>query len=230
MAYKKRYNRRYKNKTKRFNKYAYAKTDSKNQAKQIVQLNKKISNVYKTLRPELIKRHYTWSVDVSADSATIIKFDSMLNIGEGSSLNDLFKGNYAKFIYFNFKFYFNSTNLDLTKGKTLRIVILQNRVGTDTAPNTTDIFQFAQSILSPFKEGVNNKYKILLDKRYSISDNRDYLIKTYNFKKLIGYNKLYGTTQTLKYGRGSIFVYLITNQTEKYSVSYTSSLGYTDTE
>ena len=46
MVYRKRYyNKRRKN-TRKFNKYVYAKTDSKNQAKQIVRLNKKISNNY----------------------------------------------------------------------------------------------------------------------------------------------------------------------------------------
>ena len=81
MVYKKRrYNRRYKNKTKRFNKYAYAKTDSRNQAKQIVRLNKRISNVYKALKPEIIKRHGTGEFELSNTSSSIITLKEYMKI------------------------------------------------------------------------------------------------------------------------------------------------------
>lgn len=230
MAYKKRRYNTKKNKTKRFNKYAYAKTDSRNQAKQIVRLNKKIDNVYKTLKQEIIKNSHTGEIKISSASAVVIPFDTLLNT-DFTTYVEFFKGNYTKFIYFNFKFFFNSGNVDLTKGKTLRIIIFQNRYGLDAVPTTANLLQDeTQGILSAFKEGINNNYKILLNKLYTISSDKDYLYKSYNFKKLIGYNRLAKyTTANSKYGRGSIFVMFITTQAEEFSIKWNSSLGRVDT-
>ena len=226
MAYKKRRYNTKKNKTKRFNKYAYAKTDSRNQSKQIVQLNKKINNVYKTLRPELAKLHKTGEFKLSSASAVVKPVDSLL----GQTYNNLFQADYAKLIYYNFKFFFNSSNIDLTQGKTIRVFIFQNRTGIDTIPLLSDIFQDStQPIISSFKEGINHNYKILMDKIYTISSDKDYLCKSYNFKKLIGYNKLHKVyTEELTYGRGSMFVVFITTQATEFTVSYSNSLGYVD--
>ena len=230
MAYKKRYNRRYKNKTKKFNKFAYAKTDSRNQAKQIVRLNKKIDNVFKTLKQETIKNQNTGEIKISSNAAAIIPFDTLLNT-DFSTYVEFFKGNYTKFIYYNFKFFFNSTNIDLTKGKTLRIIIFQNRYGLDTVPAATDLlYDSTKGVISGFKEGINNNYKILLSKLYNISSDKDYLFKSYNFKKLLGYNRLAKyTTANSKYGRGSIFVMFLTTQQEEFSINWNSSLGRVDT-
>lgn len=230
MAYKKRYNRRYKNKTKKFNKYAYAKTDSKNQSKQIVRLNKKIDNVYKTLRGEIIKSNNSGSVVITVNSPAILPLNTLLG---GATLNDLFNGNYAKFIYFNFKFFFNNSDVDLTQGKTLRVVIVQNRAGMSEAPAPGTILNYSQNsqaVIAPFKEGINKNYKILLSKVYTISSDKDYIYKFYNFKKIIGYNKLAGTSPTLTYARGSIFIMFFTTQTGEFTISWNDSLGYVDTK
>lgn len=227
MVYKKRYNnKRRKNTTKNFNKYAYAKTDSRNQAKQIVRLNKKINNVYKTLRPEISKLHKVGEIKLSSTSPVVKPVDSLL----GQTYNNLFQGDYAKFIYYKFKFFFNSTNIDLTQGKTIRIIIFQNRTGIDTIPLLTDIFQdAAQPIVSSFKEGINTNYKILLDKIYTISSDKDYLYRSYNFKKLIGYNKLHKVyKEDLTYCRGCMFVAFLTTQTTEFTISYNNSIGYYD--
>lgn len=229
MAYKKRrYNRRYKNKTKKFNRYAYAKTDSKNQSKQIVRLNKKIDNVYKTLKPEIIKTYATGEITISSTANVVIPFENLINTGL-ENLPDIFKGDYTKFIYYNFKFFFNSSDIDLTKGKTLRVIILQNRNNLAVVPTVSNILNDAsQGIISSLQLGINNSYKILLNKTYIISSDRDYLFKTYNFKKLIGYNKKYGPGPA--YGRGSIFIMFITTQTEQFKIKWTSSLGRVDTQ
>lgn len=229
MAYKKiRYNRRYKNKTKKFNRYAYAKTDSKNQSKQIVRLNKKIDNVYKTLKQEPIRRSKSGQNTLSSAAVSVIPFDVLIGAGS-SSLLEIFGGNYTKFIYFNFKFFFNSGDVDLTQGKTIRIVILQNRYGLDAAPVASDLFRDSSGIVSSFKQGINNNYKILLNKIYTISSDKDYLIKSYNYKKLIGYNKLAKSAgPPSKYGRGSIFVMFITTQATEFTIKWESNLGYVD--
>lgn len=227
MVYKKRrYYRRKKN-TKKFNRYAYAKTDSRNQAKQIVKLNKKISNVYKALKPEIVRTTASAEFEINSLAPTILNLKSFI----GRDIIGFFKGKYAKYIYFNFNFFFNSGNVDLTQGKTLRVVFFQNRIGMDELPTHADIFQnSSDSIISPFKEGVNNNYKILLSRTYTIPSDKDYLYKSYNFKKLIGLNLLTKTATSTDsiYPRGTIFVMFITTQTTNYKVKWTSKLGHVD--
>ena len=229
MVYKKRYNTK-KNKTKKFNKYAYAKTDSKNQAKQIVQLNKKISNVYKALKPEMVKIQNSGEIEVSSSLFGNVLLYHMFGIEGPDKVREYIKGNYSKFIYLNFKFFLNSANVDLTQGKTLRVVIFQNRNGKDSLPGLPELFQdHTQSIVSSFKQGINENYKILLDKKYVISSDADYLFKSYNFKKLIGYNKnAKMTLATSFYERGSIFIYFITTQTTPIKINWNSSIGHVD--
>ena len=229
MAYKKRRYNTKKNKTKKFNKYAYAKTDSKNQAKQIVQLNKKISNVYKALKPEIVKTHASAEFEINSVAPTILTLKTLL--GDVKDPISLFNGNYAKYIYFNYKFFFNSSEIDLTQGKTLRVVVFQNRIGIDELPTDGDIFAYStQSIISSFKEGVNNNYKILFSKIYTITSDKDYLYKSYNFKKLIGFNTLAKTTASTvsNYPRGTIFIMFLTTQTANFKIKWNASLGYVD--
>lgn len=230
MAYKKRYNRRYKNKTKKFNRYAYAKTDSKNQSKQIVRLNKKIDNVYKNLRGEIRKNFSGGQLTISNSAPVVLNLKTLLG-SETTKLNDIFRGKYTKFIYENFKFFFNTGDVDLTQGKTLRVIIIQNRIGMADVPSIDALLNAsgtANYIIAPFKPGINNNYKILLNKRYTISSDRDYLYKTYNFKKLIGYNKDVGASEGLAFGRGSIFIIFITTQTGEFSIKWENAFGYID--
>ena len=228
MAYrKKRYNRRYKNKTKNFNKYAYAKTDSKNQSKQIVRLNKKINNVYRTLKPEIIRKNNNGQVSAGAESINSIPFETLIN----SDLAAVFKGDYAKFIYFNFRMYFNPSSVDLTQGKSFRIVILQNKYPIAAAPIASDIFNNpfnTYGVFSPFKDDIHLKYKILLSKVVNISSDRDFLYRSFNFKKLINYKKTSG--DETKYQRGCIFVSVYAPLEQTALVfNWTSKFGYVDT-
>ena len=230
MVYKKRrYYRRRKN-TKKFNRYVYAKTDSRNQAKQIVRLNKKISNVYKSLRGEIKKNITNGQLTISNSAPVILPLTTLMG-SSSMNLNDVFKGVYTKFIYENFKFFFNSGNVDLTQGKTLRVIIVQNRIGLSAVPEIDTILNPSDSItymIAPFKNGINNNYKILLNKTYTISSDRDYLFKSYNFKKLIGYNKISSTSVPSTFSKGSIFIIFITTQTTEFEIKWNNTLGYID--
>ena len=230
MAYKKRRYNTKKNKTKKFNRYAYAKTDSKNQSKQIVRLNKKIDNVYKSLRGEIRKNISGGELAISNSAPLIVPLTTLMG-SSSLDLNDIFKGVYTKFIFENFKFFFNSADVNLTKGRTLRVIIIQNRNGLSAAPSIGDILNPSGSesyIVAPFKPGINDKYKILLSKTYIISSERDYLYKSYNFKKIIGYNKINSASVPATFCKGSIFIIFITTQTEEIKIKWNNTLGYID--
>ena len=218
MAYrKKRYNRRYKNKTKNFNKYAYAKTDSRNQAKQIVKLNKKITNVYKTLKSDL---EYTRKIEIfnfgqeqveggTAKSAVIVPTTGEIN---------------QKLVFLNLRFLFNSIASDKTVGQIFRIFAIQQRLpGATQLPDYKTILEntdnISYNIASSFKRNITNKYKILFDKIINIPDYKDVLVRKYNFKRLLSYKKV-----NEEY-RGQIYFYIFVPSYVNYSVSLFYNLG-----
>lgn len=218
MAYKKyrRYNRR-KN-TKNFNKYAYAKTDSKNQSKQIVSLNKKINKIYKNIKPEIQRFDHSDTVVLGGDVIKVIEYETML----GQTASTYFKGNYAKHIYFNFKMFINPGAADFTKARSYRIVILQTK--QQATPGDSIFASSNFNIFSPFKDNITLKYKILLSKVYTISSDKEMFYRSFNFKKLLSYKKN-SDGQTY----GFIYVMLVAPPgQENTTIYYTSKIGLVD--
>nr|WAK45956.1 MAG: capsid protein [Chicken virus mg5_2876] len=218
MAYKKRRYNTKKNKTKRFNKYAYAKTDSKNQAKQIVQLNKKINKIYKNVKPEIKRFDHSDTVVLGGDVIKVIEYETML----GQTASTYFKGNYAKHIYFNFKMFINPGAADFTKARSYRIVILQTK--QQATPDDSIFASSNFNIFSPFKDNITLKYKILLSKVYTISSDKEMFYRSFNFKKLLSYKKN-SDGQTY----GFIYVMLVAPPgQENTTIYYTSKIGLVD--
>lgn len=228
MAYKK-YRRYTKSKqNKRFNKYAYNKTDAKSQSKQIVRLNKKINNVYKSVKPELKMLEYGGEKTVSGESSSFIGFSTFI----GGSPNTIFQGDYARFIYFNFRICFNLAGTDLTKGHMFRLIIIQTKYPSNTAITPGELLSTAGSfgIVSPFRNNITARYKILLSKVINVTSDKDIVYRSYNFKKLIGFKKLSLDSAGLDQPRSSIMSFVIAPSTQgeiKYSVQ--TRLGYIDT-
>lgn len=225
MVYKKRYNNK-RRKNRRFNKYAYAKTDSKNQSKQIVYLNKKINRVYRNLKPEIIRINKQGTSTISQAKPVVIPYETLL----GESITNVYKGNYARNIYFNFRMYYNPNSRDLTQGHTFRVMIIQNKIPLDVAPDSESLFidsSASWGVFAPFKDNIKNSYKILLSKVINISSDRDYLYRVYNFKKLLSYKKTTGDIAA--YPRGCIFVLVLapSGQSE-ISFIWTSKIGIID--
>ena len=226
MAYKKyrRYTRSKQN--KRFNKYAYNKTDAKSQSKQIVSLNKKIDRVYKNLKPEIIRINKQGTSTISQAKPVVINFETLL----GDSITNIYKGNYAKNIYFNFRMYYNPNSRDLTQGHTFRVMVIQNRIPLDAAPDAESLFidsSASWGVFAPFKDNIRNSYKILLSRVMNLSSDRDCLYRAFNFKKLLSYKKTTGDIAA--YPRGCIFVLVLapSGQSE-ISFIWTSKLGIVD--
>ena len=227
MVYKKRGYRKARKTTKKFNKYVYAKTDSRNQAKQIVRLNKKISNVYKTLRPELNKVNNNAIATISQTKPVML---TLTNFLKGTEPMNVFSGNYAKLVYFNFRMFFNPNMRDLTVGHTFRVIVLQTKKGLDVAPTPSDLMRddsLSWGVCMPFKDNISVQFKILLSRVINISTDKDYLYRSYNFKKLIAYKKTEGDLFT--YPRGSIFVCVLAPKEQgEITFNWSSKLGYVD--
>ena len=105
----------------------------------------------------------------------------------------------------------------------LFVIIVQNRDALGDSPTIGDILNPSGSgsyIIAPFKNGINNNYKILLNKTYTISSDRDFLYRSYNFKKLIGYNKISSSGAPAKFSKGSIFVIFITTQANEFKIKW----------
>lgn len=219
MAYKKRYNNK-RRKNRKFNKYVYAKTDSRNQAKQIVSLNKKINKIYKNVKPEIKRFNKSGDLVLNGDTEQLINYEDML----GQTASTYFKGTYAKHIYFNFKIYINPGAVDFTKARSFRIVILQTR--RQLTPSSSSIFDATSGfkIFSPFKDEITRSYKILLSKIYTLSSDKEMFYRSFNFKKLLPYKK---TSEGQTYG--FIYVMLIAPPgQENTTIYYTSKIGLVD--
>ena len=193
-----------------------------------MRLNKKIDNVYRSVKPEIIRINNSGQVDVKADAENVIPFEIFLaNVHP----IDKFKGNFAKFIYFNFRVYFNPSSTDLTQGKSFRIVLLQNKYAIADAPAATDIFNNPSNtygVFSPFKDDIHLKFKILMSRVVCISSDKDFLYRSYNFKRILNYKKT--DADTKKYPAGCIFAFVYAPyQQTALLVNWTSKFGYVDT-
>ena len=218
MAYRKRrYNRRYRNKTKKFNRYAYAKTDSRNQAKQIVKLNKRITNVYKSLKTDL---EYTRNIESFNFSSTVSEggaIKSAVIVPTTQEINQ-------KLVFLNLRLLFNPVASDKTVGQIFRIFAIQQRLpGVTEIPDYKTLLEntanISYNIASSFKRNITSKYKILFDKIINIPDYKDVIVRKYNFKRLLSYKKV-----NEEY-RGQIYFYIFVPAYVNYAVSLFYNLG-----
>lgn len=214
MVYKKRYNRR-KNTTKKFNRYAYAKTDSRSQSKQIVSLNKKISKVYNNLKPDL-----KYTRDTIHTQFTTSGQESFFNYKIAPAVEEIKQ----KYIFLNLKIGFNLTEASKTQGYLFRVAVIQRKQAiTAEAPTIEELFEnsdITYRIISPYKRGITTNYKILYDRVISIPENKDMVIRKINLKNLMS---------RVKYGenyKGDIYYYLISPKKVDFVITTIYTLGY----
>ena len=215
MVYKKRYyNRRRKN-TRKFNRYAYAKTDAKSQSKQIVRLNKKISRVYNNLRPDL--KYTRDSINTQFTSSGTETFFSYKIAPTVEEIKQ-------KYIFLNLKIGFNLSSSALTQGHIFRIAIIQRKQAiTAEAPTIEELYETSTTtdrIISPYKRGITTNYKILYDRLVLIPENRDMTFRKINLKNLMS---------RIKYGenyKGDIYYYIISPKKVDFVISTIYTLGY----
>lgn len=214
MVYKKRYyNRRRKN--RRFNRYAYAKTDAKSQSKQIVRLNKKISRVYNNLKPDL-----KYTRDTIHSLFTTSGQDTFYSYKIAPAVEEIKQ----KYIFLNLKIGFNITSASKEQGFMFRVAVIQRKQAiAGEAPTIAELFEntdITYRIISPYKRGINTNYKILYDRVITIPENKDMVIRKINLKNLMS---------RVKYGenyKGDIYYYLISPKKVDFAITTIYTLGY----
>ena len=214
MVYKKRYNNK-RRKNRRFNRYVYAKTDSRNQAKQIVRLNKKISRVYNNIKPDLKYTRDIINTQFTASGA------DMFHVYKIAPAVEEIK---QKYIFLNLKIGFNLSSSAKDQGYIFRVAIIQRKQAiTAEAPTLTELFETTgtvDKIISPYKRGITTNYKILYDRLISFPENRDMTFRNINLKNLMS---------RVKYGenyKGDIYYYIISPKKVDFVITSIYTLGY----
>lgn len=244
-----RRNRRYnKRRNSRLsNRRIFGRTSAKSQASQIASLRNRINKVYNKCKPE-IKTVVTSAETVNYTSETTssyYKFYPMTVPSKGTGDNERI-GNYIKVIngvlYLSCE-YFNSSDTGYhateSAGCQVRVVIGQynSAVGYNIIPAIGDIFEFpgnvgpnyTQLAISPLKEGISAKHKILKDYRFLLTSDRNQKMLKIPFKPKNPYvwtdNQLFPNCWAALIVTG---LHFDTNFTETVKITVSDKLVFTD--
>lgn len=183
----------------------FSRTSAKSQASQIATLRNRINRVYKACKPE-IKTVVTSAETInytSESTSSYYRFYPMVVPSLGTGDNERI-GNHIRVIngvlYLSCE-YFNSSQTGFhnteSSGCQVRIVIGQynQATGYNIVPSIGDIFEFpsntganyTQMAISPLKEGISAKHKILKDYRFIMTSDRNQKMLKIPFKPKIPY-------------------------------------------
>lgn len=188
--YKKRYNR---NKTLSA-RNIYSNKSAKSQSKQIYALKKRINTVYRRTKPEIkvfdgTNSTYSFDSQTLLNTYKIIPFDGPWKGSEDDNrIGDLIKC-LSYTIYFTGEYY-NSSNTGYhdseSAGTPFRIIVFQKKTSNNDSPSIGEILSrtsgsgadYTNQAICPLKKGVTEKYKILADRKFTFTINRNQQLKT----------------------------------------------------
>lgn len=188
MAYRK-YNTYYKKKygyrKKKFTKFnLYKNRSSKSQAYQIYNLNKKINMIEKKTKPE-IKPDF---INVFNLSNLTPAANAVLKRTYNFDFSSVIKGNLLRLqnicLYGNFNAYDNNSSDTTTYTTYLRLIIVQAKTGGQAPP--TELLQNYNDMTftrSPLCQGFSQTVKLIYDKLYYITNDRNSRNIKVNLKK-----------------------------------------------
>lgn len=223
------------------------------QALQISRLNRKINRVAKLNHIEVkqlitnpITKIYTGGL--LADTYTYFEQPYIFNTINGTSYNIRNVNFYFRLIYSPGKILEPGATVGYS-GATIRIILFQSLNESLPESDQPSIDQFLAIVgnsgekyvaqtMSPLKEGITAKYRVLADRRYNLSESRP--IRNTVLKVKPRYNKLSyvannsGTPITGYHPKGFIFGYIVTSgltssDVESMKVTYFGKLAYVDT-
>lgn len=202
MAYKRRYRRRVYKRARRLlsNRTVYGKTSAKSQARQIATLRNRVNYFARRNRPELKSKFSgssAFTFDNSSASNTWKCYPGI--VPEAGTGNDQRIGDYIRVKsltwYFTFEYYHDlpgtSMNPD-SKGGMIRVVLLQMKQPvsslfiTDRAhvlENWSDSGSaYTQQIITPLRTGITETFRVLADRKWTITDDKNQLVKKITVK------------------------------------------------
>lgn len=224
--YKRRYNRK---RSVLSTRNIYANRSARNQAYQIAALKRRINYVSKQCKPEvkvLTSAVVTDTFEASTAYGKIKVNPPAQGTGEGQRVGNAWNVKNGSFrILFNKDI---STSVQ-DNGLSYRIIIAQTVAPTNSSsevPNITDLLvsstNNSQCLVSPFKDGITAKYRILRDIKGSTVSNEKLLnIRYYPFKHEeldpSGYQRM-------------IYIYVFSSSLEGHNVSITATNRYVFTD
>nr|WGN90622.1 capsid protein [Banfec virus 1] len=256
MVYGKRYNRRrYRRNRKLTKANIYLNKSARSQAKQINALNRKISYIAKRDRPEtkvLYKPPVgsVFSNSTLADTyAAFVQPIPTVGLTDNGMIGNIIKMKVLK-VFVNLSYYNTSqTGYHDTSpaGAIIRFFALQAKDSTqkDTAPSIDTLLQFSgntgsqyptnlQSVC-PFKTGISKTYRVLMDRRFTVTTDRNQCFKVFNIVPKIKSLRTFNNDSETQTYSGIIYYYIVTSNLEvdgnysqyvQYNIS--SKLVYTD--
>ena len=183
-GYRRRWNNRRYRSRRSFNKWAYNKTSAKNQAKQLVRLNKKVNRINRICRPVIYRYETDGYIDTTFTDADGFR-SGQTTIDLHANIN---QDEIAKCCYFNIAFgvsFASSTTPALVYNRDYRVIIVQNKQGSEN-PSFNNLLENRGFSIMLWPHRANNykAYKYLADTRLRVGDKLNTYTKTLNFKKL----------------------------------------------
>ena len=191
--YRRSYRRNYKKGKTLRKSNIFSNRSAKSQSYQIAALNRKVNRVYRTTKPEykvvgITGAHHTsfYSSEATSPHIYVNYFDGP-NAGTadyqriGDKINSIAYHFYGTFEYHNTSTsgYHNSESA----GAPMRVIILQRKVEStpESAVNLSDVLAITASsgdayscqVMSPFRDGVTEKYNILCDRKFTLTSARN---------------------------------------------------------
>lgn len=224
----------------------FANRSAKSQASQIYKLRKRLNYISKVNRPET-KVYYGSATSFSFDSSTLLNTYTSFCVplpSEGSG-DDERIGNFMRIKSMQLNIsteYYNSSETGYhgseSSGSAYRIIIGQyKRVMSDTAPTVAGVLQessnsgaaYTNQAVCPLKTGQTEYSKILFDKSYTISTNKNQGIHKLRVKPdNIRIDESNGNTNHIWVIIISAGLHSDANFTEFIEGTYSTKLVYTD--
>lgn len=168
----------------------YSRTSAKSQANQIYALKKKISKIYKRLKPEIYTHHNEVVSKTFTNSSFGASYWSSHYTWPSNGTTDESKRGdkiWCKNMQLNFTFeYHNNSNTAYHSGESsgcpVRVIILKSKTPVSaTDPDISDILlysnysgaEYTQRAVSPYVHGITDKYKLLYNRVFYVNPTKN---------------------------------------------------------
>nr|QTE03430.1 MAG: capsid protein [Syrmaticus ellioti CRESS-DNA-virus sp.] len=247
-VYRRRVYRRRRRGGRLSNKHVFGRTSARSQATQIAALRNRVSRVARACRPErkvLLTNPSSYSfTSESISSYNHIDAFRMPALGDGDNqrIGSVVRPVSCK-LYISMEYYNSSENgyhNTESAGAQYRIIVLQRKAATSTLSSTPDIGKILQwtggsgtyytmAASSPFANGFSTEYKVLYDRRGTItSDSNQRMIDIYFRPQTFRYNPVNDFLNGVYYVLLVSGLHFDSNFTEYVTMTVASKFVYTD--